>query len=486
MRFRGRLVLKALAVLGGGLLVYGVFVEPNRPVLRRVSIPCPGLAAPIKILLFSDVDFPRAAAGRALVRETAGRQHPDLIFVAGDFLDRPSSLRDVATVAAAGEELGSLPAAGRFVALGEAESGWEDALRRAWAPRSVTVGANDAHLVQTPGGPIDLFVADVRTDPAPWGLDIASKRPTLVCRGRHVTSSLTYTDPGSAEWRDVEITLAFFIDDEDSYFDIRFGWVMGVTPEAGSGWRLLRHADDPAFRLLARFDGDHRVEGRARSGYVPEPGCWHRARIVLEDDGAATRVRARFWQEREAEPDVWAVDVLDRGPARRHHGTIGFAARAGERRIAELRVSDPGGSVRLDEPFDDRSRFEASWSQASRLAAWAKAAAACPRIVLAHHPDVVRDLALIGAPPPALVVAGHTHGGQVALPGFGPLFTSTKLPRRLAVGLGSWRGIPLFVTPGIGTSVVPVRIFVPPEVDLLTLVPVPPAAGTMPGAGEPR
>ena len=43
----------------------------------------------------------------------------------------------------------------------------------------------------------------------------------------------------------------------------------------------------------------------------------------MEDDGAATRVRARFWPERGIEPRGWLIDVLDRGPGRRHTGTIG-------------------------------------------------------------------------------------------------------------------------------------------------------------------
>jgi predicted MPP superfamily phosphohydrolase len=193
----------------------------------------------------------------------------------------------------------------------------------------------------------------------------------------------------------------------------------------------------------------------------------------MEDDGAATRVRARFWPERGIEPRGWLIDVVDRGPGRRHTGTIGFGARFGDRQIADLHVTGADGSVLLAERFDDRTRFDAAWTQTSKLAAWAKRESTLPRLVLSHHPDVAIDLALIGAPPPALVVAGHTHGGQVAVPGYGPLFTSTRLPHRLAAGLGQWRGVPLFVTVGIGTSVIPIRLFVPPEVDLLTLQPSP-------------
>jgi predicted MPP superfamily phosphohydrolase len=495
MRTRARAVGWILAGAGAALLGYGLLVEPNRPVLRRVSVPCAGLTAPVKILLFSDVDFPRARSGRERVRAAVASERPDAIFLAGDYLDRPGALRDPATLAAAGAELASLPApSGRFVALGEAESGHAEAIRKAWPAEAATVGANDAHVIDTPGGDIDLFIADVRTDPAPWGVTRDDGRAALTCRGRHVTSTVRYDGPGAPGWGDVEITLAFRIDDPDAFVDFRFGWRPGVPPDGGDGWRLERDAYDRAFTLLPRFPGDHRVSGRAASGYVPVVGIWNRARIVLRDDGAATRVRARFWPEQGVEPRVWLVDVVDNGPGRRHTGTIGFAARFGERRIADVRVVAPDGRVLLDEPFEDRARFDRAWSESSRLAAWARRAGGRPKIVLAHHPDVVIDVALIGAPPPALVVAGHTHGGQVAVPGFGPPFTSTHLPRRLAAGLGRWRGIPLFVTVGIGTSVIPIRLFVPPEVDVLTLTPTPGTerrvgpngTATMSPPGEPR
>jgi predicted MPP superfamily phosphohydrolase len=490
---RARAVAWILAGAGAAVLGYGTLVEPNRPVLRRQTIPCAGLTAPVKILLFSDVDFPRARAGRELTRSTATAERPDAIFVAGDYLDRSSALRNPATLAAAGAWLASLPApSGRYVALGEAESGHADLLRKSWGTEAATVGANDARAIETPGGGVDLFIADVRTDPAPWGVSRDDGRPALLCRGRHVTSTLRYDEPEAARWGDVEITLAFRIDDPDAFVDFRFGWRAGAPPDAGDGWRLERDAYDRPFSLLPRFPGDHRIAGRANSGYVPIPGIWHRARIVLRDDGASTRVRARFWPERGVEPDVWLVDVVDTGPGRRRAGTIGFAARFGERSIADLRVVAPDGRVLLAEPFDDRALFDAAWSQSSRLAAWARGTRGLPKIVLAHHPDVVLDLALIGAPPPALVVAGHTHGGQVSIPGLGPPFTSTHLPRRLAAGFGRWGGIPLFVTVGIGTSVLPIRLFVPPEVDLLTLTPAPPsaaareAADTMRAPGDPR
>ncbi len=88
-------------------------------------------------------------------------------------------------------------------------------------------------------------------------------------------------------------------------------------------------------------------------------------------------------------------------------------------------------------------------------------------ILLSHMPDVHREV------PPAvrLVVAGHTHGGQVCLPGFGPLVTLSRLPRRQAHGLHEIGGRRLFVTAGVGTTGLPIRFARPPEIGLLDLVP---------------
>jgi len=77
-----------------------------------------------------------------------------------------------------------------------------------------------------------------------------------------------------------------------------------------------------------------------------------------------------------------------------------------------------------------------------------------------------------------IVFAGHTHGGQVAVPGFGALVANCDLPLTQAKGLSRWRtdarSIPLHVSAGLGHSIyAPVRFAVRPEATLLTLLPRP-------------
>jgi predicted MPP superfamily phosphohydrolase len=71
-----------------------------------------------------------------------------------------------------------------------------------------------------------------------------------------------------------------------------------------------------------------------------------------------------------------------------------------------------------------------------------------------------------------LVLAGHTHGGQVRLPGIGALVTNCDLPRELVRGLSRWGDAWLHVSAGLGTSkYAPFRFACRPEATLLTLVP---------------
>jgi predicted MPP superfamily phosphohydrolase len=73
-----------------------------------------------------------------------------------------------------------------------------------------------------------------------------------------------------------------------------------------------------------------------------------------------------------------------------------------------------------------------------------------------------------------LLLAGHTHGGQVCVPFAGALVTNCGLERRFAKGLHRWPHSPSFlhVSAGLGTSpTAPVRFACPPEASVLTLIP---------------
>jgi predicted MPP superfamily phosphohydrolase len=68
-----------------------------------------------------------------------------------------------------------------------------------------------------------------------------------------------------------------------------------------------------------------------------------------------------------------------------------------------------------------------------------------------------------------LIFAGHTHGGQVLLPFLGRLVVPSRYGTRYAIGVVQEYPKTLFVSPGIGTSILPVRFGVPPEISLLNV-----------------
>ncbi len=84
-------------------------------------------------------------------------------------------------------------------------------------------------------------------------------------------------------------------------------------------------------------------------------------------------------------------------------------------------------------------------------------------ILLAHDPRRLTEAAALNVP---AVLSGHTHGGQVVLPGVGAV-ARRRFP--VLAGLGSRENTSIFVSRGIGTVYVPVRINCPPEVAVVTL-----------------
>jgi predicted MPP superfamily phosphohydrolase len=87
-------------------------------------------------------------------------------------------------------------------------------------------------------------------------------------------------------------------------------------------------------------------------------------------------------------------------------------------------------------------------------------------ILLAHNPLRLVEAAALAVP---LVLSGHTHGGQVVLPGIGAV-AAREFP--VIAGRGRQESTEIFVSRGIGTVYVPVRLNCPPEVAILTLKPV--------------
>jgi predicted MPP superfamily phosphohydrolase len=90
-----------------------------------------------------------------------------------------------------------------------------------------------------------------------------------------------------------------------------------------------------------------------------------------------------------------------------------------------------------------------------------------PVLLFTHNPDIFPRI----PSRVSLTFAGHTHGGQVYLPLLGRLVVPSRYGQRYANGTVIEGGRHLFVASGLGTSIIPVRFLVPPEISIVRLVP---------------
>jgi uncharacterized protein len=162
-----------------------------------------------------------------------------------------------------------------------------------------------------------------------------------------------------------------------------------------------------------------------------------------------------------------------------------FAVQGDSEGIAKARSVFAGTDIRLliDEQVSTRVGDRAISIAALRLRYWqasarelterfeARSGTRDIRLLLAHRPDAAKWLAPNTRVD--LVVAGHTHGGQLQLPLVGPLTTASDVPREVAAGglhsLGERR---IYVSRGIGVErgqAPRLRLGAPPEVSILTL-----------------
>jgi uncharacterized protein len=88
-------------------------------------------------------------------------------------------------------------------------------------------------------------------------------------------------------------------------------------------------------------------------------------------------------------------------------------------------------------------------------------------ILLSHTPEIYRQAAHAGF---RLLLSGHTHGGQICLPGAIPIILDSVLPRRMGAGAWTYCGMTGYTSVGVGSCVLPVRLNCPPEITLHRLL----------------
>ena len=111
------------------------------------------------------------------------------------------------------------------------------------------------------------------------------------------------------------------------------------------------------------------------------------------------------------------------------------------------------------------------WEGRQDLDILADAPAQMPRLLLSHNPDFAEgQMARTSKHRVDLMLAGHTHGGQVRLPGTRSLITPSRHGSKYAHGMVQGPRFPVFVSTGLGMTILPVRMLVRPEIVVIELV----------------
>jgi predicted MPP superfamily phosphohydrolase len=501
---RRRLFLGAilLALLG---LADACWYEPRRLLLLD-SFRLPLNTAPMRIVQLSDLHISEETA---LLRRLLGQveaAQPDLILISGDLIrDVPAPgpmrqhLADTAAYVAALRRIAPVIAVqGHSEFQGPVVARLQEAGLRWLSNEGTAIGMG-------PDGAGRGFLLlgvnqQVGVDDQGWAwrspfrpVEVDGRRLYGATRGEPYRNFYSHYDPapagiasladtgGPLSWSGYEVTCDARISDEETGVGISLHsrYVAGED-------RMIEFSRDESRwgrgGTFALFEHGSALSGRNDTGISPKPGIWYRLKVRTEVEPGRVVARARLWPADRAEPTRWQAEAEDRSPTRVTAGTVGLWASGGGTVVyRNLRVVDRAGRVLLDEPLvlPPGSRAPRGFRVGTRgtrldmaLARSPEVPPGTPVVILSHMADVAREASRRGLP---VVLAGHTHGGQVRLPFFGALTTRSSLGAfydqgRFEFAAPNDRGLTtLYINPGVGMSVMPVRFDCPPQWALVEL-----------------
>lgn len=213
--------------------------------------------------------------------------------------------------------------------------------------------------------------------------------------------------------------------------------------------------DDRKLQLLVERTNQQQPDLVVLLGDFMSQNTWHGHRVAPE-------ITASHLKYLQAPLGVYAVlgnhDWWDNGDHVRH------ALEQAGIRVLENDVSE----VKRREASFWLGGLSDLWTRPQQVPeTLAKIPAGSQIIALAHNPDVFPHLPKTVP----LLLAAHTHGGQVKFPLIGTPVIPSRFGQRYSAGHVFENGHHLFVTTGIGTSILPVRFRVPPEIAVLTVSP---------------
>lgn len=237
-------------------------------------------------------------------------------------------------------------------------------------------------------------------------------------------------------------------------------------------YRIRRRAGNQEFILSPH---NTKVHGSSLSfPVIVESEQWYYFRIDVHNSKVRTEIMAKIWPAGQSEPDDWQIAGIDTSSTRLTDGTVGFwSAGQGINQFDDLSVVNQYGDTLAVCNFKEFSRgtqpqpwIDFSHEQQAIPFMADHIPSTFYKILLAHSPVAFETSVNSSVD---LQLSGHTHGGQIRLPLIGPVLWHNKTDRRYSQGLFHEDHTDLYVNRGIGTVFVPVRLFCPPEITVITL-----------------
>ena len=471
----------------------GFWLEPEKLLFEdrmRIGLDAPLLRAVHLSDLHVSEDRPLL---RRLIQRTA-EADPDLILVSGDFIrDLPPGEGDMTpNLAATAAFLSELRRIAPVIGV-QGHSEHQGPVIAALDRAGVELLSNEGRRIGRGGGILLLglnqqagtdrwasaFPPPFRT--IPWqGQPFYGARRGLPYRNFYShwdPAPLGITDEsGPLAWSGYEATVDTLVDSEDagaglvvhSRYVLGEDRMYGLTRGGGKASRT--------FSLGARGTPLSEKDD-LETDVDPEPGRWYRMRLRTEMEPGLVRVLAKVWPADAPEPGPWQARVVDRSRYRVEAGTVGLWGWGGGTVLyRNLRVTRGTETLVAAPLAGGKPPGFREGARGTRLAlALARSPwvpAGTPTVVLSHTPAVALEASRRGID---VVLAGHTHGGQVRLPFFGALTTRDSLGAwydygRYHFAAPTPRGLTtLYINAGVGTSVLPLRFWCPPRFAVVEL-----------------
>jgi hypothetical protein len=191
-------------------------------------------------------------------------------------------------------------------------------------------------------------------------------------------------------------------------------------------------------------------------------------RIAVFTAPTETTINAKFWPAVLAEPKEWDIQAVDRTTQRISSGTVGVwtNGRGDNFSFDNFKITPLGADHALfSENFLDERLFVQRWEAERHFdKEIAPLLPAKINILLAHSPEIINNYKIKNFD---MILSGDTHGGQICWPWGTPVWRKKELPPDWYSGFHDLNGQKMYISKGIGTSRLPIRLFCRPEITVI-------------------